>query len=118
MKIEKRTVGSVTILTIDGDILITGQDITPIADEVRHLLEQGHTRLLLDLGHVQYVDSRGLGELVHAFSAVRNRGGALKLMNVTPRIADLLIVTRLSTVFECFASQAEAMASFERAERH
>jgi anti-sigma B factor antagonist len=114
MNIEQRTVGDVTILAIDGDILVNGQGTTPIADKVRSALQQGHSRLVVDLGRVRYVDSTGLGELVHALSAVRNRSGGMKLMNVTKGVNDLLVVTRLLTVFDCFETEAEALASFRR----
>ena len=113
MDIQQRTVGGVVVLTIMGDISMNGAGMTPVADVVRSELQQGHNRLLLDLGHVRYVDSAGLGELVQAYSAARNRGGALKLLNVTKRLNDLLVVTRLLTVFECFDREAAALASFE-----
>jgi anti-sigma B factor antagonist len=113
MKIEQRTVGDVVVLSISGDIAMNGAGATRVADKVRSLLQEGHTRLLLDLGHVRYVDSAGIGELVHAFSAVRNRGGAMKLLNVNSRLNDLLVVTKLLMVFECFDQESEALASFE-----
>ncbi len=70
---------------------------------------------MLDLGHVRYIDSAGLGELIHAFAAVTNRGGAMKLLNVTKRVNELLILTRLLTVFESFDTEEEALASFPAA---
>ena len=113
MKMEQRTVDEVVVLSIVGDIAMNGAGASLLADRVRSLLQDGHDRLVLDLGHVRYVDSAGLGELVHAFSAVRNRGGAIKLLNITRRLTDLLVVTRLLTVFDCFDGEAEALASFE-----
>ena len=112
MKMEQRTVDEVVVLSIVGDIAMNGAGASLLADRVRSLLQDGHDRLVLDLGHVRYVDSAGLGELVHAFSAVRNRGGAIKLLNVTRRLTDLLVLTRLLTVFDCFDDEAEALASF------
>ena len=113
MNIDQRTVGDVVVLSITGDIATNGAGASRVADKVRGVLQDGHDRLLLDLGHVRYVDSAGLGTLVQAFSAARNRGGALKLLNVTERLYDLLVVTRLLTVFECFDQEAEALASFD-----
>ena len=66
----------------------------------------------LDLEQVSYVDSAGLGELVQAYVTARKRDGSLKLLNVTKRLRDLLVVTRLLTVFETFDSEEEAIASF------
>jgi anti-sigma B factor antagonist len=113
MNIEQREVGDVMVLSIAGDITLNGAGATRVADKVRSELQQGHEHFVLDLEHVRYVDSAGLGELVHAFSAVRNRGGALKLLNVTKRLNDLLVVSKLLTVFECFDQEASALASFE-----
>jgi anti-sigma B factor antagonist len=113
MNIKQRTAGDVVVLSITGDIAMSAAEASQVADKVRSVLQDGHNRLLLDLGHVRYVDSAGLGELVHAFSAARNRGGALKLLNVTNRLNDLLVMTRLLTVFDCFDEEAEALASFD-----
>ena len=117
MTIERRTVGDVVVLSISGDIAMNGAGTNLVADQVRRLLQAGHNRLVLDLGHVRYVDSAGLGELVHAFAAVRTRGGAMKLLNVTKGLTDLLVLTRLLTVFDCFDREAEALASFDRQPR-
>ena len=114
MNIEQRTVGDVVVLSVTGDITMNGTDGAQVADKVRRALQEGHERLVLDLGHVRYVDSAGLGELVQASSAVRNRGGAMKLLGVTKRLNDLLVVTKLLTVFDCFDQESEALASFEQ----
>jgi anti-anti-sigma factor len=114
MTIEQRTVGDVVVLSINGDIAMNGAGATLLADRVGNVLHAGHSRLLLDLAHVRYVDSAGLGELVHAFAAVRTRGGAIKLLNVSRRLNDRLAVTRLLAVFDCFDHEREALASFDR----
>jgi anti-sigma B factor antagonist len=117
MTIERRMVGDVVVLSIIGDITMDAAGGNRVADRVRNALECGHDRLVLDLGRVRYVDSVGLGELVQALSAVRNRGGALKLLNVTNRLNDLFVVTRLLTVFDCFDQESEALASFKPGRR-
>ena len=73
MTIQQRSVGDVTVLSVKGDITITGTGTTPLADVVRDVLAKGHTRLVLDLAHVKYMDSSGLGELVQSLTAARNR---------------------------------------------
>ena len=60
------------------------------------------------------MDSAGLGELVQAYATTKSRGGALKLMNVTKRLRDLLVVTKLLTVFETFDDEASALASLTK----
>jgi anti-sigma B factor antagonist len=66
------------------------------------------------MGDVRYVDSGGIGELVESFTAARHRGGAIKLLNVTQRLNDLLVITKLLNVFECFETEEEALDSFDR----
>jgi anti-sigma B factor antagonist len=112
MTIEQRTVGGVEVLAVTGDITMPEGGAARVSDKVRSVLQEGHVHLVLDLGGVRYVDSMGLGELVEAYTAAKNRGGALKLANVGKRLNDLLVLTRLYTVFECFDSEGEAVASF------
>ena len=112
MNIQRKTIGDVTVLTVVGDITMTGTGTRPLADIVRDVLDKGHTRLILNLAYVKYMDSSGLGELVQAFTAARNRGGSLKLLNLTKRLNDLLVMTKLLTVFDCFDEEAAALASF------
>jgi anti-sigma B factor antagonist len=113
MDIQQRRVSGVVVLAIRGDITMDNGDAERLADVVRRHLDVGRNQLLLDLSRVRYVDSAGLGEMVHALVAARNRGGALKLLHVTDRLNDLLILTRLLTVFDCFDDEAEAIDSFE-----
>jgi anti-sigma B factor antagonist len=112
MQLEQRIVGDVAIVTVNGDITLNKGGDVLIKDKIQSLIHQGYKSILLDLGGVSYVDSAGLGELVQAYATTRNRGGALKLVNVTKRLQDLLVVTRLVTVFESFDSEAEGIASF------
>jgi anti-sigma B factor antagonist len=113
MDIKERLVGDVVILGIRGDITMSADGGNRIADAVRHAVNRGHDHLVLDLGTVRYVDSAGLGELVQAYAAAQTRGGMLKLLHVTDRINDLLVLTRLLTVFECFDSESEVVDSFQ-----
>jgi anti-anti-sigma factor len=114
MNIERRTVGDVLVLSIRGDITMNDSGASRVADRVRSAVQEGHTRLVLDLGHVRYVDSAGLGDLVQAYTAARNRGGTVKLINVTKRLHDLLAVTKLLPVFDRFDQESDALASFEQ----
>jgi anti-sigma B factor antagonist len=112
MTITQKAIGDVTVLSVMGDITITGSGTTPLSDAVRDVLARGRNRLVLDLAHVKYMDSAGLGELVQALTAARNRGGTLKLLHVTRRLNDLLVMTKLLTVFDCYDEEAAAVASF------
>lgn len=114
MQIEQRIVGDVAVVTVTGDIA-SGRGDVGLGDKVRSLILQGHKKLLLDLGGVSYMDSSGLGELVHVYATVKNKGGALKLAGVTKRINDLFTITKLVTVFETYDTEASALASFSAA---
>src|SRR5690349_332018 len=111
MRMQAWVIGDVTLVKIHGDIVLGGSG-PALAERVRTLLEQGRRHIVLDLADVRYVDSRGLAEIVEAFSATRNRGGALKLLTVTKRLNDLLTISRLNSVFDRFDNEDEAIASF------
>src|SRR5919106_1830257 len=108
MQLDERQAGDVTIVTVTGDITLNKGGDVLLKDKVQSLLQQGHKNVLIDLSGVSYVDSAGLGELVQAYATAKNRGGALKLLNVTKRLRDLLVVTKLLTVFDTFENETEA----------
>jgi anti-sigma B factor antagonist len=112
MDISERTAGDVMIVEVSGKITSGGGGDTVLKDKMRSLVQQGHKKLLLDLGDVSYVDSAGLGEIVQAYATVNKNGGTLKLLNVTKRIKDLLSITKLLTVFDSFDNEREAVQSF------
>ena len=112
MELEQRIVGDVVIVTVTGDITLNREGNVLLKDKLQSLLHQGYKNLLLDLSGVSYVDSAGLGEMVHAYVSTKNRGGSLRLIHVAKRIRDLLVVTKLLTVFDAYESEVEALASF------
>jgi anti-sigma B factor antagonist len=116
MQIEERLVGGVAIVKVAGDITLNAGSDVRLRDKVQSLIQQGQKQLIIDLGGVSYVDSAGLGQLVQIQTTTANHGGKLKLLNVTKRLNDLLVVTKLVTVFDTFENEAEALASFGKAE--
>jgi anti-sigma B factor antagonist len=113
MQIEQRVVGDVAVIQVLGDITLgKGGDVI-LKDKIQSLLQQGYRKLLLDLGNVSYVDSAGLGQLVQVYATTSHLGGSLKLLNLTKRLKDLLVLTKLLTVFETHESEAAALASFD-----
>jgi anti-sigma B factor antagonist len=112
MQIEQRIVGNVAIVKLTGDITLNRGGDVLLKDKVLSLIQQGYKNLLIDLSAVSYVDSAGLGELVQAYATTRSRGGSLKLLNITKRLRDLLVVTKLLTVFDTYDNEPDAMASF------
>jgi anti-sigma B factor antagonist len=114
MEIGQRVAGDVVVIEITGDITLSKGGDVLIKDKVQSLLQQGHRKLLLDLGNVSYVDSAGLGQLVQVYATTSHMGGSLKLVRVTKKLKDLLVLTKLLTVFETFDTEAEAIASFTK----
>ena len=112
LSIKDREVGDVTILDLSGKITI-GEGSVQLREAVRRLLDDGKKKILLNLGEVAYVDSSGIGELVSSYTTTNNQGGHLKLLNLTKKIQDLLMITKLLTVFETFESEASALESFK-----
>jgi anti-sigma B factor antagonist len=112
MHIAERMVGDVTIIDVGGKVVLGDGGDTILKDKLLSLVQQGHRKLVVNLADVTYVDSAGLGAIVHSYANVNNQGGKLKLLNVTKRIKDLLAITKLLTVFETFDSESEAVRSF------
>jgi anti-sigma B factor antagonist len=111
LTINQRQAGDVTILDLSGKITI-GEGSVQLREAVRGLLDSGNKKVLLNLGDVSYVDSSGIGELVSSYTTTSNNGGALKLLNLTKKIQDLLMITKLLTVFQVYENEQDAVASF------
>ena len=106
-----RDAGPVTVLDLSGRITL-GDGSALLRTTIRELLEQKRLNIIVNLADINYIDSSGIGELVGAFTAVKNRGGELKLLQLTKKVHDLLQITRLYTVFEVFSDETSALRSF------
>jgi len=102
----------VTVVDLSGRITL-GEGSVVLRDLVRELIGKGNKKILLNLGDVTYIDSSGIGELVSAFTTVRNQGGELKLLKLTKKVHDLLQITKLYTVFDVKDDEAVAISSFK-----
>jgi anti-sigma B factor antagonist len=111
MKASTRQLNGVTVVDLSGRITL-GEGSVVLRDTVRELIGKGEKKILLNLGEVTYIDSSGIGELVSAFTTVRNQGGELKLLNLTKKVHDLLQITKLYTVFDVKDDEASAVGSF------
>jgi len=111
MKVAIRQVDGITILDLSGRITLGEGSIT-LRDSVRDVLAKGSKKILLNLGQITYIDSSGIGELVSAFTSVKNAGGELKLLNLTQKVHDLLQITKLYTVFDIWDNEASAIGAF------
>jgi len=111
MQIEERTVDGVTVLDLKGKMTL-GEGDELLKDKVNSLMNQGRTKILLNLEGVPYIDSAGLGEIVRTYTTVSRQSGTMKLVNLTKRITDLLAITKLLTVFETYDTESEALKSY------
>ena len=111
MGITARNRRGVTILDVKGKVTIGRGDIV-LREAVQEALEAGSRRLLVNMAGVTMMDSSGMGELVSSYTTVTNRGGQLKLVNLPPKVSDILQTTQLIAVFDVYDDEDEAVASF------
>lgn len=112
MKASVRQVEGVIVVDLSGRIKL-GEGSTTLRETVKDLMSKGHKKILLNLGDISYIDSSGIGELVSAFTSVRNQGGELKLLHLTKKVHDLLQITKLYTVFDIKDDETEAIRAFD-----
>jgi anti-sigma B factor antagonist len=111
MQIEERIVDDVTVLDLKGKMTL-GEGDELLKDKINSLVSQGHKKIILNLEAVPYIDSAGLGEIVRTYTSISRQGGKLKLLNVSKRIQDLLVITKLITIFDSYEDEREAVGSF------
>jgi anti-sigma B factor antagonist len=110
LEITEREREGITILDLDGRITV-GPEATALRERISNLNQDGQN-LVLNLAQVDYIDSTGLGALVMCATSLRKRGGAMKLLNLNRRNIELLVMTKLATVFEIFSDEQDAINSF------
>jgi anti-sigma B factor antagonist len=101
----------VVILSLAGKIM-GGPEASEINGKINQLMDDGKLKIVIDLGEVDWMNSSGLGILIDAVTVLKNNNGALRLVNVSDRINNLLKITKLNTVFDVCASLDEAKGSF------
>ena len=99
MELTASDSGNVTVLTVNGDLVI-GEPEAVFKKTVTRLLEEGKVNFLIDLGQVGFLDSSGLGALVRAMTLSQKEGGKTKLLSAGPQVRKLLEMTKLDSVFE------------------
>jgi anti-sigma B factor antagonist len=112
LDVKQRQAGDVTILDCSGSIRM-GDGAVSLRNVIRGLNEQGSKKILLNLHEVKNVDSSGIGELIANYTTLSRDGGQLKLLKLTDKIRDLLVITKLLTVFDAYDDEAEALNSFK-----
>jgi anti-sigma B factor antagonist len=111
MKLQRGDREGVVVLSLSGK-LMGGDDADKFHGEVKKALDDGNTKILIDLGGVDWINSTGLGILIAGHSTIKKAGGQMKLCRVSKRVDSILMVTRLNMIFENYEDEAQALASF------
>jgi anti-sigma B factor antagonist len=119
LEIQRREKEGITILDLKGR-LVVGQPSGLLREKMNEEVVQSITQVILNLEHVDYIDSTGLGTMVICYTTLQRSGGGLKLVNLNRRNIELMLLTKLSTVFHIFGEEQEAVNSFfpEREIKH
>ena len=113
LTIDERPAGDVTILVLTGQMLLDDGDLA-FRKRIHDLVERGSTKVVVDLGGVSYIDSSGVGMLVAKLKTLKDKGGNMKLLNLTRRAESLFGMLKLLIVFEAFDDEGAAVRSFGR----
>ena len=100
-----------TILDFKGRITV-GPEATALRDKVSQLVQENIRNLVFNLAGVDYIDSTGLSAVVMSATSLRKIGGNVKLVNLNRRNIELLVMTKLATVFEIFNDEQDAINSY------
>jgi anti-anti-sigma factor len=111
MTVLERQAGDVTILDLNGRLVLDEGDLV-LRNRVNDLVSRERLKIVINLREVTYIDSCGLGVLIAKLVSVRNRGGDLKLLHLSPRSHRVFEICKLEQVFESFDSEADAVGSF------
>lgn len=111
LEIAQREKEGILIFDLDGRIT-AGEEAAGLRERLREAAGAGRRNVLLNLEKIDYIDSTGLGALVVCYTSLRKAGGTLKLTNLSRRNIELLVFTKLETVFEIFENEQDAVNSF------
>jgi anti-anti-sigma factor len=108
MKIRETMIGDVAILSVSGQIT-SGPDVAPLKVQIQSLVKVGVTEVVVDLAEMEWIGSAMIGVLVSGFVTTRAVGGELRLVGGNKKIAEVLRVTKLNTVFHTGGKTEEAV---------
>ena len=100
------------VVILDFKGRLTVGDANRVREAVTEVMAGGNHNIIFDLSHVEYIDSTGLGSMVICYTTLKKAGGALKLVNPNKRNIELLLLTKLHTIFEVFQEEQDAVNSF------
>ena len=110
--IQERRIGNVAVLDMDGQLRTAGSGVA-LTDTISRLLDEGRDQILLNLSGVASTDANGLGDLLASHNTVNKKGGQIKFLHPTHRVRELMMNTRLLTVFDIYENESAALDSFK-----
>jgi anti-sigma B factor antagonist len=113
LRIALREVDGVSVVSLDGHVGV-GEEANSLRNRVKALLADGKRKVVLNMDHVTLIDSAGLGTLVGLHRSAHSCGASLRLCNLGAQLKDLLQITRLLTVFEVSATEADALKALSQ----
>lgn len=108
LNINEREAGDAAILDLDGNIIM-GSGSAQLRDIIRRLIQEGKEKIILNLAGVKYIDSSGVGELVSGSVALNRVGGQLKLLNMPPKVEQVMALSSLLSIFEVYEDESKAL---------
>jgi anti-sigma B factor antagonist len=111
LDIHEREREGIDILDLDGRLTV-GDEVSKYRETLQKSIDSGRRSIILNLQKVDYVDSTGLGAMVMTYTSLQKAGGKVKLLNLTRRSIELLVMTKLTTIFEVFDDEQNAINSF------
>src|ERR1051325_3873909 len=113
LKMSQREVDGVTVVALDGRIVL-GEESNALREKVKTLLAEGKKKIVLNMDNITFIDSAGLGTLVAAHHSAKSQGAGLRLCHLGSKFQEVLQITKLMTVFDVYNTEAEAVASFSK----
>jgi anti-anti-sigma factor len=110
MQVREQRLGTVAVVDVSGTI--SQDDAETLRARLARMVDVGHRQIVLDLADLTHLDSSALGTLVATAIRADKAGATLKIANAGKRLRDLLVLTRLTTVFNCYDSLNAAVESF------
>ena len=112
MNIKEKMQGDVAVVALKGN-LMGEPDTTEVREKIYSLLQDDVKKIVLDLGKVKWINSSGLGSLIAAMTSVKNKGGEMRLANITEKVERVFMITQLIKVFKTYETVDRAVGSFK-----
>jgi len=110
LKMSQREVDGVTVVALDGRIVL-GEESNALREKVKGLLAEGKKKIVLNVNNIKFIDSAGLGTLVTSHHTAKKEGASVRLCHLDNKFQQVLQITKLLTVLYISNTEAEAVAS-------